>query len=64
MTAPEIENSTREERESFIEHTYWCRADCDLCGICKVFHGKEPVIAYEDYIEGRCSYQEVSKRFR
>ncbi len=61
---PDIRNSTREERQKYIEETYWCRGDCDSCGICQVFHGKEPVIAYEDYIEGRNSFQEVSERYR
>ena len=61
---PDIRNSTREERQKYIEETYWCCGDCDSCGICQVFHGKEPVIAYEDYIEGRNSFQEVSERYR
>lgn len=61
---PDIRTSTREERQKYIEETYWCRGDCDSCGICQVFHGKEPVIAYEDYIEGRNSFQEVSERYR
>lgn len=61
---PDIRNSTREERQKYIEETYWCRGDCDSCGICQVFHGKEPVIAYEDYIEGRNSFQEVSERYQ
>ena len=61
---PDIRNSTREERQKYIEETSWCRGDCDSCGICQVFHGKEPVIAYEDYIEGRNSFQEVSERYR
>lgn len=60
----DIRTSTREERQKYIEETYWCRGDCDSCGICQVFHGKEPVIAYEDYIEGRNSFQEVSERYR
>lgn len=64
MTAPEIGRSTREERQSYIEDVWRCRGDCDSCGVCRVFHGTEPVIAYEDYIEGRCSYREVSERFR
>lgn len=63
MAAPEIEHSTKEERKKFIEDTYQCRGNCDGCGICQMFHGRKPVIAYEDYIEGQCSYQKVSERF-
>lgn len=62
--APEIGNSTKEEREAFIRNTYRCIADCDNCGLCIIFHGKDPVIAYEDYIAGRRSYLEVSSDYR
>ncbi len=64
MGAPEIGNSTKEERRNYIEDLYRCRSDCDICGVCQVFHGKEPVDAYEDYIEGRCSFLKVSERIR
>jgi hypothetical protein len=62
--APDIANSTREEREIFIKKTYWCRGDCDSCGICQVFRGKEPLIVYADYIEGVRTFQEISEEYR
>lgn len=61
---PDIEKSTREERESYIKKTFWCRADCDSCGICQVFGGKEPLIVFEDYIEGRKTFLEISQQYR
>ena len=58
---PEIENSTEEERREYIKRCYPCLADCDMCGLCKVFHGKDPENAYRDYIEGEKSFEEVTK---
>ena len=44
VTAPAIAGSTRDERESYIRHRYPCISDCDACGICAVFRGKDPVV--------------------
>ena len=44
MSAPKITDSTKEERYKYINETYKCIADCDMCGICKVFRGKLPRI--------------------
>lgn len=62
--APEINGSTPEERREYIKKRYPCIAECDACGLCKVFHGKDPESAYDDYISGRRSFIEVSKDFR
>lgn len=62
--APEITESTKEEREAYIQNLYNCIADCDSCGICQVFHGKEPMIAFEDYIMGKRSYQDICMDYR
>ena len=35
-----------------------------MCGICQVFHGKEPEIAFEDYIEGVRDYLAVAGDYR
>ena len=51
--APDIYNSTEEERRSFVRNRYPCIADCDMCGLCKVFHGNDPETAYDDYILGK-----------
>ncbi|MBQ9156052.1 MAG: hypothetical protein IJ137_04670 [Eubacterium sp.] len=64
MRPPDIENSTKEERQAVIREMFKCIADCDSCGLCKVFRGKEPEIAYEDYIEGKRSFLEISMEYR
>jgi hypothetical protein len=64
MRPPEIDNSTVEERRQYIKTTFPCIADCDMCGICASFHGKDPEIAYSDYIEGRRGFMDVSADYR
>ena len=38
--------------------------DGDMCGLCTVFRGKDPELAYRDYIEGNRSFDEVSAYYR
>lgn len=64
MRAPAIKESTEEERRQYIRRTFKCIADCDMCGLCTVFRGKDPEVAYDDYIYGRREYVEVSKDYR
>lgn len=64
INAPEIADSTVEERKAFIKTKYPCIADCDMCGLCKVFRGKDAEHAYEDYITGKRSYSDVSADYR
>ena len=64
LIAPDIENSTIEERRAFIKARYPCIADCDMCGLCKVFRGKNAEQAYDDYITGKRSFVEVSADFK
>ena len=59
-TAPEINHSTVEERRNYIKEKFPCMADCDMCGICTVFHGKDAELAYEAYIRGERSFEDVS----
>ena len=61
--APEIAQSTAEERRAYIKNRYPCIADCDMCGLCKVFHGKDAETAYKEYIDGEKSFQEVSEYY-
>ncbi len=61
---PEITESTAEERRAYIKEKFPCIADCDMCGLCKVFHGKDAEVAFKDYIEGRRSYDEVYGEYR
>ena len=63
-TAPIIEESTTEERREYIKNRYPCLSDCDMCGLCKVFHGKDPENAYEDYIQGKRCFMEVSAEYK
>ena len=63
MRPPEIGNSTEEERRQYIKNTFRCIADCDMCGLCTVFHGKDPEVAYVDYISGKRDYLDVSKDY-
>ena len=64
MQAPEIENSTVESRRAYIKERFPCIADCDMCGLCKVFHGKDAEHAYDDYIQGKRSFVSVSSDYR
>ena len=61
---PEIPDSTIEERRIYIRNRFPCIADCDMCGICKVFHGMDPEDAYQDYINGVRSFSDVSADYR
>ena len=63
-SAPEIKESTSEERRAYIKERFPCIADCDMCGICTVFHGKDAEVAYEAYIRGERSFEEVSADYR
>ena len=62
--APETGNSTAEERRAYIRKRYPCIADCDNCGLCKVFRGMDAERAYDDYITGKRSFLEVSADYR
>jgi hypothetical protein len=62
--APDILKSTAEQRRDYIKTKYPCISDCEICGLCKVFHGKDPENAYDDYIMGRRSFQKVSEDYR
>lgn len=64
MQAPEIELSTEDERRKYIKDRFPCISDCDMCGLCKVFRGKDPEMAYNDYILGRRSFEEVSGDYK
>ncbi|ORT99262.1 hypothetical protein D081_1991 [Anaerovibrio sp. JC8] len=61
---PEIANSTALEREQYIRDNFYCRGNCDICGMCKVYHGKSPETVYADYIAGKRSFQEITEEYR
>ena len=62
--APEIAESTAEESRAYIRQRFPCIADCDMCGLCKVFRGKDAETAYKEYIDGEKSFLEVSAYYR
>ena len=62
--APEISESTVEERRAYIKAKYPCIADCDMCGLCKVFRGLDAEHAYNEYIIGKRSYHDVAADYR
>ncbi len=62
--APEIKESTAEERRAYIKERFPCIADCDMCGLCKVFHGKDAETAYDDYISGVRTFFDVSADYK
>ena len=64
LNAPDINESTVEKRRSFIKARFPCIADCDMCGLCTVFHGKDAEQAYDDYIMGMRSFTDVSMRYK
>ena len=64
IEAPEIVNSSEEERRAYVKERFPCIADCDMCGLCTVFHGKDAEKAYDDYIAGRRSFIDVSADYK
>jgi hypothetical protein len=60
---PEL-SASKEEKENFIKTMYACKADCDMCGLCATFHGKDPMIVFKDYIEGKREYLDILKDYR
>ena len=64
MIAPDIRDSSEEDRRKYVKDRYPCISDCDMCGLCKVFRGKDPEVAYNDYIVGRRSFEEVSEDYK
>ena len=64
VNPPEITESTTDERREYIKKRYPCISDCDMCGLCTVFQGKDPELAYSDYIEGNRTFEAVSEDYR
>ena len=63
-SAPELTNSTIEERRAYIKERYPCIADCDMCGLCKVFRGMDAEHAFDDYITGKRSFKDVAAVYK
>lgn len=64
MTPPKIDQSSEEERRTFVLNAWRCLHDCELCGKCRVLRGKDAELLYADYIEGLRSYMEITLEIR
>ncbi len=64
MTAPSIEQSTREERLAFVQEQWRCMHNCELCGKCHILKGRNEEQLYADYIDGKRSYMEITLEIR
>lgn len=62
--APSVASSTREERLAYVRERYQCLANCDQCGLCRLFHRKDPEHALRDYIDGRKELAEAMMAYR
>ena len=62
--APSIADSTREERLDYVRRRYPCIADCDACGLCRLFHGQDAERALVDYIDGKAELASVMMGYR
>ena len=60
MTAPNIENSTNEERLTYVREAWKCLNDCESCGKCRILRGRNAESLYTDYINGKRSYMDVT----
>lgn len=58
-TPPDINDSSREQREAYIEQRFRCISNCESCGNCAILHGREAEDVYSDYIDGKKSFREV-----
>ncbi len=61
---PQIASSTREERLAYVRERYQCIADCDNCGLCKLFRGGDAEHALAAYIEGKTELRQVLMEYR
>ena len=61
---PDIQNSSREERELYIKERFECISDCDSSGICTMYRNQDPVLVYKDYIDGVRDFQDITNDYR
>ena len=64
MLAPNIEDSTKEERRAFVNEAWECLHDCEACGKCRILKGRDAETLYAEYIEGNRSYMDVTLEIR
>ena len=65
MQAPNIDNSTKEERRAYVLEAWKCLHCCDECGKCRIIlRGRDAETLYADYIEGKRSYIDITLEIR
>ncbi len=64
MIAPRIEQSTREERLTFVQDQWKCMHNCELCGKCHILKGRNEEKLYADYIDGKRTYMDITLEIR
>lgn len=64
MTAPDINNSTKEERRAYVLEAWKCLNDCEACGKCRILRGRDPETLYAEYINGKRSYMDITLELR
>ena len=61
---PDIDHSTSEERRAYIEDRFKCISDCDSCGICVMYKNRDPMVVYQDYIDGKREFMDITSEYR
>ena len=64
MHPPKIDNSTKEERRTYVLDAWKCLHDCETCGKCRILKGRDAEMLYADYIEGMRSYMDITLEIR
>lgn len=64
MQPPKIDNSTKEERRTYVLDAWKCLYDCEVCGKCCILRGQDAEMLYADYIEGMRSYMDITLEIR
>ncbi len=63
-TPLDILHSTKEERKAFVEQQWECMNHCPSCGKCQILRGNDPLELYDDYIEGKRTYRDITLEIR
>lgn len=57
-----IQETSREERQQYIDELFRCHhGDCENCGVCRMFQGASPQVIYQDFIDGKREFQDITK---
>lgn len=64
MAAPDITQTSKEERLKYVREAWQCMNDCEACGKCRILRGRDPETLYADYINGKRSYIEITLELR